>query len=282
MPVVQVDGARIHYQVHGSAGPKVVLIQGVGVDRRGWGPQVDTLQDRFRMLVLDNRGIGDSGYGGGDVTIEQMATDVLAVMDAQRWSDAHLVGHSMGGVIAQQVAIYAPDRVLSLSLLCTFCRGRDAARITPWIVWIGLRTRVGTRAMRRRAFLELIVAPGVLAEANVDELAAELALVFGRDLADQPSIAMKQVRALSRHDISEELHRLSTIPTVIVSAEHDAIALPEYGRQLQGAIPGSQFLLFDGAAHACTVDRAEEINAVLAQHWSSDTDDRDAGRPVTI
>ena len=262
------DGT-LHYQIFGTQGPRVVLIQGVGLTGHGWSPQVEALRDRFQFLVIDNRGIGQSLPHAGAITIEEMAADALAALNHAGWPTAHIAGHSMGGVIAQQLALDDPKRVESLALLCTFARGKDAARVTPWIAWVGLRSRVGTKAMRRRAFLEIIMAPEALANVDPEVLAAELAEVFGRDLADQPWIAMRQVQALGAHDTSARLPELRGIPTLVVSAEHDVIALPEYGRQLAAGIEGARFVQLNGTAHSCTVDRAGPINGLLAELWAT-------------
>ena len=115
-------GARLHYDRAGS-GPPLLLVQGVGIIGRGWQPQVDGLRDRFTVITFDNRGIGASTAGTGPLSIEVMARDALAIIDAEGLTRFHLAGHSMGGVIAQQIALAAPERVISLALLCTFPRG---------------------------------------------------------------------------------------------------------------------------------------------------------------
>src|SRR4051812_24991199 len=171
-----------------------MLVQGVGLIGEGWRPQLDGLRDRYAVVAPDNRGIGGSSLGPAPLTIETMAEDVLAIADAAGVERFHLAGHSMGGLIAQAVALRSPGRVRSLALLCTFFRGREAARLTPDIVWTGLRTRIGTRAMRRRAFMRLVMPDAYLSTAS-PTLANELALLFGHDLADQPPVVMKQLRA---------------------------------------------------------------------------------------
>jgi len=186
-------------------------------------------------------------------------------MDGAGWESAHVVGHSMGGVIAQHLALDVPGRVRSLSLLCTFPRGKDAARVTPWVLWMTLRTRVGTRRMRRRAFLQMLFAEDDLRCADIDALAIQVGALIGRDLADSPPILIKQVRALSRHDVSARLGELAGIPTLVVSAEHDPIAPPRYGRRLAQLIPGAKFEEFKGAAHGVIIDRAEAINRRLRE-----------------
>jgi pimeloyl-ACP methyl ester carboxylesterase len=184
-------------------------------------------------------------------------------MDAAGWESAHVVGHSMGGVIAQQLALDCPQRVRSLSLLCTFARGKDAARLTPWVLWMTLRTRIGTRRMRRRAFLEMICPRSALQTADVDALAARFSKLIGRDLADQPPILMKQLMAMGRHDTYSRLGELRGIPSFVISAEHDRIALPRYGRLLANAIPSCRFDLLRDTSHGVIIHTPERVNDLL-------------------
>jgi pimeloyl-ACP methyl ester carboxylesterase len=268
MPILKRPDVNLHYELSGQ-GPPVLFIQGVGVVGEAWRPQVDVLSKSFRTLIFDHRGIGQSSRCTGAITIETMAEDARALLDEVGWDAAHVVGHSMGGVIAQQLALDGAARVRSLSLLCTFARGRDGARLTPWVLWMTLRTRLGTRRMRRRAFLEMLWSPEALGAADTDELAAGLAKLIGRDLADQPSILMKQVRALSRHDVSCRLAELAKIPTFVLSAERDPIALPRYGRALAAAIPGARFEELPEASHGVTIQHAAEINDRLRAFFES-------------
>ncbi|MEO8428692.1 MAG: alpha/beta hydrolase [Verrucomicrobiota bacterium] len=258
----------LYYELSGY-GPPVLLIQGVGVVGECWRPQVNALEKNFQTLLFDNRGIGKSTHCNGPITIEAMAEDARALMDAAGWESAHVIGHSMGGVIAQQLALDCPKRVRSLSLLCTFGRGKDAARLTPWVLWMTLRTRIGTRRMRRRAFLEMLWPAGALEMADTEELATRVAALVGRDLADQPSVLMRQVRALGRHDTLHRLDELAGIPTIVLSAEHDPIALPRYGRMLSESIPGAHFKLMPAASHGVTIEQANHINQMLGRFLGS-------------
>src|SRR5262245_13053429 len=126
-------GCSLSWSVEGN-GPPVVLIQGVGVSGAAWQPQVEALSTNFSCLWLDNRGFGQSLPMAGLLTVELMAEDVLALMNAQGWKSAHIVGHSLGGLIALYIAKLAAPRVKSLSLLCTFPSGAIPTRLTPWIV----------------------------------------------------------------------------------------------------------------------------------------------------
>ena len=141
-PFAEHRGCRLAFTVEGS-GPPVVLIQGVGVAGSGWTPQVQGLRSRFRCLTFDNRGMGASQPAGAAITVQQMAEDALWLMTQLGWDSAHLVGHSLGGPVALEMALARPERVRSLSLLCTLARGRDATRLTWRMLRLGVRSRIG-------------------------------------------------------------------------------------------------------------------------------------------
>jgi pimeloyl-ACP methyl ester carboxylesterase len=260
-------GCRFVTRLRG-AGPPVLFIQGTGVHGDGWTPQTDVLHRDFACVSFDNRGMGGSQPRGCAITVPQMAEDALAVMDAYQWSDAHVVGHSLGGLIAVHLALTARVRVRSLSLLCTFANGRDATKLTASMLWIGLRTRVGSRRQRRRAFLQLVMTPDAWAAADLDAEAERLAGVFGHDLADAPSVQMAQMRAMSAYDATPRLRELAGLPTLVVSGDHDRIARPPLGEALARAIPGARFHLLADAAHGVPIHRAADINNLLREHIS--------------
>lgn len=267
MPLLNVKDARLHYEIQGQGEP-ILFIQGCGVAGSGWQPQIDGMARDFQCLTFDNRGIGRSTTFTKALTVEQMAADARALLDAVGWKSAHVVGHSLGGVIAQQLALDAPERVRSLSLLCTFSKGAEGGRMTPSIMWMGMRTRLGTRAMRRRAFLRMLFPPETLASICPNKLAAELAPIIGRDLADSPPIMMKQLKALAAHDCTSQLHKLSRIPTLVVSAEKDPIALTHFGQLLCLHIRGARYLEVRGASHGVTMQEPAKINNLLREHFA--------------
>ena len=268
MKHLQTPDATIHYIREGTGTP-LILVQGAGVVGEGWRPQIDGLRQRCDIVALDNRGIGGSTYRAPALTIEDMAGDVLAIADAEGIDRFDLAGHSIGGLVAQEIALRARQRVRTLALLCTFERGRQASRLTPEIIWKGLRTRVGSRAMRRQAFMELVMPAAYLAGADRAALASQLATLFGRDLADQPAIVMKQLGAASRFDASGRLNELAGLPTLVLSARHDTIALPQYGRALAARIPGARYIEMADAGHAVTIQCADQVNALLSEHLAA-------------
>jgi aminoacrylate hydrolase len=266
MPTLNTPGATLSYSKSGT-GPPVLLIQGVGVRGNGWAPQVEGLGDRYTLISFDNRGIGGSASRDGRLTIEDMAADALAIVDALGLERFHVVGHSMGGVIAQALALQAPKRISSLAFLCTFVKGSDGSKVTLPMLATAMRMRVGTRAMRRNAFLELIMPARYLQQVDRAALAARLEPLFGHDLAEQPAIVMKQLSAMSKYDAGARLAGLASIPTLVVSATEDRIAAQASGRALAAAIPGSTYVEIADAGHGLPIHRAEETNALLAAHF---------------
>lgn len=264
---IEREGCRIVYQVHGS-GPPVLLIQGVGVHGDGWRPQVEALSDRFTCITLDNRGLGKSQPAGDVLSVGQMAGDCLAVLDDQRIETAHVVGHSLGGLIALELALRARSRVRSLALLCTFASGKAAAPLGLRMVWLGMRARIGPRHMRRAGFLQLIMPRAALARTNTAQLAADLAPLFGHDLAEQPPIVSRQLRAMRAYSADARLKELAGLPTLVVSAAHDPIAPPAAGRALAAGIPGAVHLELADASHGAPIALAEQVNNLIEDHWT--------------
>lgn len=259
-------GCHLAYEVRGS-GPPVVFIQGLGIHGGAWKPQIDALAAKYECLVFDNRGLGRSQPLGCRLTIEQMAEDTLALMDAQDWTSAHVVGQSMGGLIALHIALAARHRVRSLTVLCSFARGRDVIPLAPGMLWKWIRTRAGTRSQRRKALLEIVMPESALAMADPAALAEELAPLFGHDLADHPPVSARQLLALVRYDATARLGKLAGVPTLIVNATHDRIAPPAIGRAMAAAIPGARFVEIPDASHAAAIQHAARVNALLMEHF---------------
>jgi pimeloyl-ACP methyl ester carboxylesterase len=203
------------------------------------------------------------------LSVQGMAEDAFALLDHLEIGSAHIVGHSLGGVIAQQMALTHPERCRSLSLLCTVSRGADATSLSGRMFWLGLASMIGSRRSRRKAFLQIITAPGSVPPGTEDELSESLKPLFGHDLADRPPVAMKQLAALRAYDSSEMLEDLAGMPTLVVSAEHDLIAPPRFGRALAAGIPGARFVEIRDAAHGVTIQRADEVNRLLRDHLAA-------------
>jgi len=227
----------------------------------------EILSQYFTVLSFDNRGVGRSQPAATRLTVPQMTRDTLALMDHAGWESAHIMGHSLGGLIAQDLALTAKPRVRSLSLLCTFANGADGTRVSGRVIWIGLRMRFAPRPVRRDAFLELVLPPGGERH-NPAEVAAVLSRAFGHDIADLPPKSDEQLSAMGKCDVTPRLGELSGIPTLVISAEHDLIARPSSGRAIADGIPGARFMEIKGASHAFPVLEPKRCAALLIEHIS--------------
>ncbi len=278
-------GCTLAWRARG-AGPAVLWIQGVGLHGDGWAPQVDALKGRFRCITFDNRGVAGSVPLGCALSVPQMAEDARAVLDAAGVDSAHVVGHSLGGLVALELALAMRPRVRSLALLCTFARGRSVAPLTWRMMTLGLRRVAGTRRGRRRAFLELVFRDLPRALPERDALAERMAPLFGHDLADLDPIVKLQIRAMRAHDVTPRLSALASLPTLVVSALHDRIAPPALGRTIAEHVPGARFVELPDAAHGAPIERAARMNALLAEHFEQGGADlagrKRASRPTIV
>ncbi len=249
------------------SGPPLVNIQGVGVYGTSPDPLTEILGQHFTVLSFDNRGVGRSQPAAMRLTVRQMTRDTLALMDHVGWESAHILGHSLGGLIAQDLALTAKPRVRSLSLLCTFANGAEGTRMSGRVIWIGLRMRFAPPPVRRNAFLELVLPPAC-ERRHPGEVAALLSRAFGHDIADLPPKSDEQLSAMGKCDVTPRLGELAGIPTLVISAEHDLIARPSSGRAIAEGIPGAHFMEIKGASHAFPVLEPGRCAALLIEHIS--------------
>ncbi len=255
------DESRVAYHLAGD-GPELLLIHGVGVVGASWRPQLEGLADGFRMAAPDLPGFGASELPHGRPSVEGWAEAARALMDHLGWERAHVAGHSMGGLVAQQLALAHPRRVRSLALLCTGPRGSELASISLANLPLAVGSFVGTRRMRRRAFMRMVLSPRAAREDDLDAWAERFVPIYGRDVASPAPRLRMQLGALKDFDRSAELGGI-TAPTLVVSASHDRIAPPARGRALAAAIPGARYEEVDGMGHALPVEHAAFVNGRL-------------------
>lgn len=264
------QGCRLSYFVEGH-GPAVVLVQGSAVSGNAWRPQIAALAKQFRCLWFDNRGYGQSMPQTPKLTVEQMAEDVLSLMDAEEFAQAHLIGHSLGGAVVVSAAHQARERVQSVALLNTFASGKTPTRLDRSLLWLLLRTQLGTAKMRRNAFLELVLPKEYLSRHNLDKLSEHFSALFGRALEKQPAVAMQQVSAMRRFDARPLLAALRGIPSLVVSSRHDLLTPASEGQCLAEGLGGRYVELAD-ASHAAPIQCPEEVNRLLLEHLQRATD----------
>ena len=254
------DGIRLHYEVIGRASaPAVLMIQGLGADKHGWDMQRVVLATKYRVIALDNRGAGRSDKPFGHYTLEQMADDAIAVLDAVGVERAHVVGASMGGAISQIVGLKYPERVNSLTLACTACRNH------PWRRellhgWATTATEQGMGAMASeaarwvigpRSFRRLLPAFGWLGP-----------LAMGRTA----HAFVAQVKAILDVDesVSEQLEQVD-IPTLVLVGNQDILTPRGDSEEIADRMPNAELVVISGAAHGFMVEHASTFNKVLLE-----------------
>ena len=239
MPHCVVAGTRIHYEVDG-AGEPLVLIAGTAFDLSFWDDLPPELRG-FRVLRLDNRGAGLSDAPDEAYSIEGMANDVAAVMDAVGMPSAHVYGSSLGGLIAQELAIRHPERVLSLVLGATWAGGPALSRAGRMLPLLMARKEPEDLVRATAPFLSATPIP-----ATDDRFP-------GHALAPRNKQGLRrQLAAQMRYS---SLHRLHTIrqPTLIMHGEKDRLISPLNARRMTRHIPGARLRLITGAGPCTTV-----------------------------
>lgn len=252
------DGTRIHYELAGRRdGEPLLLVQGLGLDQRGWAAQRYALGRRFRLVLLDNRGAGASDKPEGPYDLEVMARDALAVLDAEGIEQAHVMGASMGGVIAQIIAVRDPARVRSLVLACTACHHHEW-RVELLREWADLAEERGMRALASTA-LRWLVGPRVHVRFRLPfGLLAPVVL-------NVPAHAFAaQARAIVAmpDDVRTELSRVS-VPTLVVVGSQDVLTPVADSEEIADLVAGAELVVLTGAPHGLMIEAAAPFNAAV-------------------
>jgi 3-oxoadipate enol-lactonase len=234
------------------------MIQGLGTDSRGWALQRLAFGRKFRCYTLDNRGTGRSDRPAGPYSLDQMALDALAVLDAEGVERAHVMGASMGGVIAQVIGVLHPQRTRSLVLACTACR-HHAWRRELLQEWADAVDEGGMAALGDEA-LEWLVGPRLRKRFGI-----WMNLIARIVLQQPPEPFIAQVGAIL--DATDELRlELATVrvPTLVITGSQDSLTPVGDAEELAELIPHARLEVLGGAAHGLMVEAPNAFNdAVL-------------------
>jgi pimeloyl-ACP methyl ester carboxylesterase len=268
MPTQIAGDVELHYEDAGS-GPPVVLIMGLGADANAWMLQVPEFAHRHRTIVFDNRGVGRSAKPPGPYTIRQLADDTARLMSGIGIDRAHVVGVSMGGMIAQELALNHPQRVGALVLACTYAApgpeiegirassfvffGADASPTAEVVSQLsGLDPLAIFQHMLPVIFSDEFIAGGLLE--IVPQLTAGLAYGFSIEAL------LGQVHACLTHDTTDRLHQIRH-PTLVLHGTADRLVSPQHADALVDRIPGARFVGVEGGSHAVNLEMPEQFNA---------------------
>ena len=258
MPTIETSsGTTIYYEEHGEGEP-LLCVMGLSADTLAWALQVPTFSQRHRTVIFDNRDVGQSSPGGAEYEVADMARDTLDLADALGLDSFHLLGVSMGGAIAQEIALAAPDRVRTLTLTVTFARGGAWGQLLAK-VW-GERVR---EAPRERHVDELLLL-NLSEELFEDPAKVEFArnLMLQNPHPQEPEAFTRQLAASARHDALDRLPTLA-MPVHVIGGERDILVPVWKSQELADVIPGAKLTVLEGAPHGLNFERAQEYNELV-------------------
>jgi pimeloyl-ACP methyl ester carboxylesterase len=262
MAIAQVGDTQISYERAGSGDP-MLLIMGMSGTARHWGDGfLDALRADFDVVVFDHRGVGESTPLQGGITVAEMAQDAAGLLEQLGIESAHVVGVSMGGMIAQELALAHPERVRTLTLGCTYCGGAGSALAAPEV--IQLLTEAAMSGDRERALAagwEVNISPGLAGDADLKDRF----LAVGRANAVAIPVVMSQMQAVMGHDTNERLARLR-VPTLVIHGTVDRMLPVENARLIASLIPEARLEILDDVGHMFWWEQPERAAELIGAH----------------
>ena len=261
MPKVGVDDLEMYYEVHGNGFP-LVLISGASQSSETWGAEIMELSKHYRVVTFDNRGTGRSSAPEGDYSIRTMGDDVAGLLDSLRISKAHILGPSMGSMVAQELAINHPKKVNGLILVCTTPGGSVYDSIP------------GQREVFEKLKWMYAPPPDMTPEAIQEEI---MRLCYHKEFFDKNKASImaftpkyptslstleKQCNAVVKFDSYNRLGMIRS-RTLVIQGEDDRILMPEGARILAKQIPNAELKIFKQAGHAVIDEKWREVKPAI-------------------
>jgi len=253
MSTIETNEVEIYYELHGE-GPPLVLIAGLASDSQSWLPVIGPLAERLTVIVYDNRGVGRTLPKDARTEIPLLADDVIALIDRLGYAKVHLLGHSMGGLIAQDVAARFPDRIDRLILVGTGPRTTDEDNTLLSDMARSLEAGANPEAWFRELFRRIFTARFMADEAAVAE-ALRVAMEY--PYPQTPAQFRRQVDAVARYPGAKRGGIRAR--TLVMTGSEDALFPPEVGQALTEEIPDARFLLMPGVAHSMHMEAPERF-----------------------
>ena len=267
MPTIASNGIDLFYEESGSGEP-LLLVMGLAGDSLAWMLQREAFAARYRTIVFDNRGVGRSSRPAGPYSIAQMADDTAGLLDTLGIERAHVVSVSMGGMIAQELALRHPLRVRSLVLGCTYARP-DAAvqgQLAESLQFFGAtqgadgEIQVDLATLDAMAFIQRLLPLTFTPQFIMTELPQLMqmfsgALMYGFDMR----AILAQVAATQGHDAFDRLGQIR-VPTLVLTGDADLLIPPSNSDTLAAAIPGAKLVKLPGGSHGFNFETPDAFN----------------------
>lgn len=264
MPTIATNGINLYYELHGR-GPLVVLIPGLGYDGWMYSRMIPGLAEQFQVISIDNRGSGLSDKPAGPYTAQMLAADVIGLLDELGAAKAHIVGHSMGGFIAQALAIDYPERVDRLVLSATNFGGPHHIPITPPAMAV-LTDVSGDPIERLRRGIAISTAPG-FAESNAEFVESWLQYRVAHPIDPAGYQAQLAIGLGLLSEAASFEHKLGrvTAPTLLLFGEHDVVVPPGNAELLAAKLPHARVEILPNAGHVFPFETPEAANRAITR-----------------
>jgi len=251
------DGLRIRYEVRG-AGEPLALIMGFSGSGRAWGePFLSRLEKRFRLVVIDNRGTGESDQPDRSWTLGDMASDVARVLDRARIDRAHIYGISMGGMIAQEFALHHQEKLSCLILGCTHFGGASVAQSPPEIVAAVMAGTNATPAQQHQQLQAVFCDDTIANRREVVEKHNRIRAQY----PIPPYAFLRQTQAIGVFDARARLNQIR-VPTMVITGREDRLVAPQNSKLIAERIPGSKLVELPGG-HLFMAEYPEQFNRAV-------------------
>jgi pimeloyl-ACP methyl ester carboxylesterase len=262
MPKVELAGTELHYERAG-AGEPLLLIQGMSANHKAWGRPFSSLLERdFEVISFDNRGMGLSRPATEAFSIAEMAADTAGLLDALEIESTHVLGISMGGMIAQELALAHPQKLRSLTIGCSYCGGEGSQLMDP-ADFQGLVEAMGSGDAQLvfQAMYELNLSPGFRSE---ESHFSEFTAMAEALPAPRETIGF-QVQAITAHDTRDRLPNLST-PTLVIHGTVDRVLGYPNGPLIASLIPGARLETYEDVGHMFWWEQPERSAELVREH----------------
>jgi pimeloyl-ACP methyl ester carboxylesterase len=266
MPYAILNGIRMHFEVSGKGDP-VLLINGLSAPAASWALQAGALAPHFTVVTFDNRGVGETDLPAQPVyATSQLADDAAAILAHLKIPRAHVVGASMGGTIAMELALRHPRLVRSLTLACTWVEG-DARFVHTLESWISLAYRVPIEERYRHVVYPWLFTPAFFARKENVEQAFQRAMAYPHQTKAE-AIERQGKGIMAWNGTRAKKLGAIRVPTLVLVGRDDILTPPAFARQVAGAIRGARLVVMPGA-HGFFLEHADQFNRTLVRFLRS-------------
>jgi 3-oxoadipate enol-lactonase len=265
MPTVKANDINIYYEIHGEGEP-LLMIQGYSFYSGHWMTLVPELSKEYRAIIFDNRGTGRTDKPEPPYTMKMMAADAKGLLDAIGIDKANVFGVSMGGMIAQELALTYPDTVVNLVIGCSNCGGKESVAPTPEALAFLFNPEMAKLPLEERARL---TAPWLWTKDFIDinpQMVEMLVSVTAKYPTPDNGFS-GHAAAIMSHDTCERLPQIK-VPTLVIAGDSDRLIPNENSKIIASKIPGAELVIVKNAGHGFTQspDAAKAILDFLNRH----------------